>query len=60
MTTPQQAPAPSVRDLIAQLAASEDDLRECRRIGATERRDVVIRNQAHIVRELRRRRSTSR
>ena len=55
-TTPQPPPRPSVRELIAELAGTEDALRECRRSGAVDRQVVVARRQATIVRELRRRR----
>ena len=45
---------PSVRQLIAELAATEDDLRALRGSAATDRRLTLARRQAHIVRELRR------
>ncbi len=55
-TIGSQPPAvPSVRQLIAELAATEDDLRALRPSGATARRTEVVRRQAHLVRELRRR-----
>ncbi len=56
VTAPQPQPRSSVRELIAELARTEDALRECRRIGATARQVAVAREQATIVRELRRRR----
>ena len=59
-TTAAPSPDPTVRELIAQLAAAEDDLRECRRPGATRQREAVLRRQAHIVTELRRRRTLPR
>lgn len=45
----------SVRELIADLAGTEDDLREARREDSLDRRRLVARRQAGIVRELRRR-----
>ena len=48
-------PTPSVRELIAELASTEDALRECRRTGSLDRQVSVARRQASIVRELRRR-----
>lgn len=55
-TTARPAARPSVRQLIAELAATEDDLREVRSSGLTERSLATARRQACIVRELRRRR----
>lgn len=45
----------SVRELIADLAHTEDDLREVRPEGSLAQRSIVVRRQARIVRELRRR-----
>jgi hypothetical protein len=58
MHTPAASlPQTPIRQLIAELAEAEDALRECRASGAADRRDAVIRRQATLVRELRRRRS---
>jgi hypothetical protein len=45
----------SVRELIAELAGTEDDLREARADASLAHRSLVVRRQARIVRELRRR-----
>ncbi|GGL38896.1 hypothetical protein H9L10_12995 [Phycicoccus endophyticus] len=54
-TTPVPVSTPTVRELIAELASTEDTLRECRRGGSVQRQVTVARRQAVIVRELRRR-----
>ena len=53
--TPPTLMLPTVRQLITELAATEDDLRALRTSGTTDRRLAVTRRQARIVRELRRR-----
>lgn len=50
----------SVRELIAELAGTEDVLREVRHDGSPAQRTLVVRRQATIVRELRRRARTPR
>lgn len=59
-TAPLPTTAPttsSVRDLIAELASTEDALRGRAHDGLSERDLRVVRRQAAVVRELRRRRS---
>ncbi len=56
--TPQPVTLPTVRQLITELAATEDDLRAMRVAGSTDRRLAVARRQARILRELRRRHGT--
>lgn len=59
MTTtasPREHPAPTVRELIAELARTEDALRQTRALGVSERDLRLVRRQAAVVRELRRRR----
>jgi hypothetical protein len=51
----QTSPTPTVRELILELAAAEDAVRECRRLGPPEQRDAAIRRRGRLVRELRRR-----
>ncbi len=55
-TTARSRGRRSVRELIAELAATEDDLREARACGPTELSIAAARRQVGIVRELRRRR----
>lgn len=59
MTTtpmPTTSTGPSVRELIAELARTEDALRDGPAAGSSLERGRVARRQAGIVRELRRRR----
>ncbi|MGG5259849.1 hypothetical protein [Phycicoccus avicenniae] len=63
MTTAPTLPTPSgrsVRELIAELAGTEDALREGLAAGSAVERGRVARRQAGIVRELRRRRPAGR
>jgi hypothetical protein len=53
--SPQPTVLPTVRQLIGELAATEDDLRAMRATGSTDRRLALARRQARILRELRRR-----
>lgn len=48
-------PAPSIRELIVELARTEDELRESRCRGLTERDRGLVRHQAAVVRALHRR-----
>ncbi len=56
-TAPASSSTPSVRDLIAELASTEDALRGSHRRGLSDGDLRLVRRQAAVVRELRRRRS---
>jgi hypothetical protein len=52
---PTSPALPTVRQLLVELAATEDALRALRGSAAADRRLVLVRRQARIIRELRRR-----